>query len=359
MRILHFIGTLKTGGAERQLSILSRAQASFGHEVHVGFGESGPFHSEMSQGGVQMHPIEKRSNRDIRILRSVRDVLCAVKPDVVQTWLPQMDAAAGLLCVVKNIPWVMTERTCRAAYRMSSTTDLPRLVLGYFADAVVANSDAGREMWARRSRSRTFVIRNALDLDAIANAPIATEASIGFSRPYILVAGRLTASKNIELLLDVADDICESTDANVVFCGDGPLESMVRERVKRKRRSDRIVLFGSRPDIWGLMKAATAFVSASKFEGQPNAALEAMACGCPLIVSNIPAHSEFLNASSAFFVPRLTKTCLAEAIKQTLADSGLRAARADEAFRMASTFTPARAAQSYDLVYDYILSRRQ
>ena len=68
------------------------------------------------------------------------------------------------------------------------------------------------------------------------------------------------------------------------------------------------------------MKASDAFVSTSTFEGQPNAVLEAMACGCPLVVSDIPAHREFLDDQTAAIVP-LKKDAFVKAILYVLQGS--------------------------------------
>src|SRR5205823_5171646 len=98
---------------------------------------------EVSGAGVQAKPIHRKTNKDIRIFHSVNKVVSEVKPDVVQTWLPQMDVVGGVICLAQRVPWVMTERACSIAYRMSSPAHAARRVLGNLADAVVANSEEG------------------------------------------------------------------------------------------------------------------------------------------------------------------------------------------------------------------------
>jgi glycosyltransferase involved in cell wall biosynthesis len=66
------------------------------------------------------------------------------------------------------------------------------------------------------------------------------------------------------------------------------------------------------------MKRVDALVSLSKFEGCPNVVLEAMACGCPLVVSNIPAHREILDEQSALFANPHSPIEAAAALKATL-----------------------------------------
>src|SRR5205085_4599406 len=53
--------------------------------------------------------------------------------------------------------------------------------------------------------------------------------------------------------------------------------------------------------VWALMKSASLFVSLSAYEGSPVAVMEALACECPVILSDIPAHREFADEQSAVF----------------------------------------------------------
>lgn len=359
MRILHLIATLKMGGAERQLSILSRAQVLRGHDVHIGFAEWGALVADVSLAGVQITAVRRGSTRDPRIFHSVYRAISKIAPDVVQTWLVQMDVAGGAICVAKRIPWVMTERASDLAYRMSSPTHVARRALGRWSGAVVANSDEGRRMWVDlRGADSTHVIQNALEVEAIAAAPKATATSIGFSGPFALAVGRLTEQKNIDLLLEVADVVCEESNLNFVLCGAGPQEGFVRETIRDKKRTGRIFLFGSRDDVWSLMKAADVFVSTSRYEGHPNAVLEAMACRCPLVVSDISTHRSFLDPSTAEIVPSTDARAFVESILKVVTKRTESGIRAEAAFKVASCFTPELAAARYDNVYESILLRR-
>jgi len=98
----------------------------------------------------------------------------------------------------------------------------------------------------------------------------------------------------------------------------------------------RLVFTGFVENLWDLMKRANALVSLSRFEGRPNVVLEAMACGCPLVVSDIPAHREILDERSALFADPDDPAAAAAALKATLvcgdeARGRARAARVSDA----------------------------
>ena len=101
------------------------------------------------------------------------------------------------------------------------------------------------------------------------------------------------------------------------------------------------------------------FVSVSYLEGQPNAVIEAMACGCPLVVSDIPMHREFLDESCALFVDPDDPAAIAAAIGSCLADAEAARARSRAARERAAGWTVSGMAHSYDRVYAECLERRR
>jgi hypothetical protein len=116
MRILHCIPNMTGGGAERQLVYLCRELSRLGHDVHVllnGKGETFPL---LEQTGVTLHFLGVASNYSPRLVYSTAKVVGLVRPDVIQTWLCQMDVVGGIVAVAAIIPWVPSERCSEAAY---------------------------------------------------------------------------------------------------------------------------------------------------------------------------------------------------------------------------------------------------
>jgi glycosyltransferase involved in cell wall biosynthesis len=80
-----------------------------------------------------------------------------------------------------------------------------------------------------------------------------------------------------------------------------------------------------------------------------------MAAGCPLVLSDIPAHRELLDQRAAHFVGAGDATGAAVAIVDVLEQPGAAAVRAAAARAVAAGFTPARTGDSYELVYQQVL----
>jgi glycosyltransferase involved in cell wall biosynthesis len=99
--------------------------------------------------------------------------------------------------------------------------------------------------------------------------------------------------------------------------GDGPLRSTLEDHALALGLGDRVRFMGRRTDVARRLDELDLFVTASRSEGLPLAALEAMVAGCPIACSDIPAHREILeDGVSALFFPIGDAKALAERIVQ-------------------------------------------
>ncbi len=325
MRILHFIPNLSGGGAERQLSYLAPELARMGHEIHVAFSKEGPRRPELA--GVVLHPLKSRSNYDPYLMWQIMAISLRIQPDIIHTWILQMDILGGLAAKLNQIPWIFREPSSRNLYLLKFKSRLrTRFCSG--AAAVVCNSKAGEEYWKNLlSSRRRYIIRNALpihEIDGIAPA-LPTDLS-KLKDPIVLYAGRLVSDnsgvKNLKAFLESVELVRRKQDALGVLCGEGPQQSELERFGQKLGLEGNIHFTGFLPStsVWALMKKASVFVSLSVYEGCPNAVMEAMACGCPLVLSDIPAHRELLDETGAVFVDPDDIQQAGEAILQILAD---------------------------------------
>ena len=106
---------------------------------------------------------------------------------------------------------------------------------------------------------------------------------------------------------------------------------------------------------WGLLKTCTALIHISRFEGQPNVVLEAMAARCPLIVSNIPEHRAILDEKSALILPPEDPAAVARGIVSVLSDRDAARRRAEWAYKRVAGMTIDFVADQYEHVYEKVL----
>jgi len=352
LTVLHAIPSLVGGGAERQLSLLAPELCRLGVDTHVTYLHPGVNLAPLLASQVRLHPIACNGNHDPRILLSLLRLIRDLRPVVVQTWLPQMDVLAGVAALLTRTPFVLSERSSAAAYSCGWKNRLRRLV-GQHATALVANSQSGLQYWGFGGRTRR-VIHNGLALQAIRSTTPASPETIGLPAEsrIVLFAGRLTAEKNVARLLLAIDQVLDRRpDCAAVLFGDGLMHATLSGQVQAMRARDRVRLLGFTPELWRWMRRASAFVSVSHFEGNPNAVLEAMAIGCPLVVSAIAQHREILDDTMAQFCDPTSTADVARAIDAVLDAPALSARRAAAAIEVANVWSIESAAHSYLALY--------
>jgi glycosyltransferase involved in cell wall biosynthesis len=105
------------------------------------------------------------------------------------------------------------------------------------------------------------------------------------------VLGRLAHQKNVALIIKA---LSKSGQRNIVvrIAGEGALRSELESLISELGLQQYVSFEGYRTDALAFLSEVDLLVSASRFEGQPNSLLEAIAVGCPVLISDIPEHRE-------------------------------------------------------------------
>lgn len=360
-RILHCIPGLDGGGAERQLSYLAAALGKKGLDVHVAYHLRGQKTSNTSGSSVTFHELPSHGNHDPTLLWQLIKIVRKIKPDVIQTWLLQMDVLGGLAALVTRTPFLVTERVVAANYEGLWKNKL-RFWIAKRAALVVANSQGGRKYWlSSKPADLVKVVPNAVPIQEIEQAldvsPEACGAEAGVE--ILLFAGRYSPQKNLSVHLNALFLVlAERTGAIALLFGSGPLKDELVERVRNHRMQDRVRIMGYTQQLWGWMKRATVFVSVSQYEGTPNVVCEAAAARCPLVLSDIPQHRELLGDHAACFVPVNSSEEIAKGILDVLRHPDEAKKRAQSAYDIVSGLTVDSLADNYLHLYEQVTERQ-
>lgn len=351
MRILHLIPTLGGGGAERQLSLLAPSLARAGMEVHVGFHKVGIHASTMEKAGVVMHELYAAGSHHPAIAWRTAGLVRRLRPDIVQTWLLQMDVVGGLAALACRVPLILSERSSQPVNGPGWKARARRLV-GSRAAAIVANSYAGAECWRSAvPEQRRYVVRNAVVITPSAMAPPSPAQHLRRG-PHVLFAGRFSAEKGIRCMLEAMFRVAHARpEALFILFGEGPERAEAEQRVVTAGLAKRFTFAGYTNQLGWWMSKASVCVSASRFEGNPNVVLEAAAVGCPLVLSDIPSHRELFGDDCALFAHSDSPEYFASLIIQAMDLPGAAQIRAQTARAATNCYNLETVTQAWLRVY--------
>jgi glycosyltransferase involved in cell wall biosynthesis len=184
----------------------------------------------------------------------------------------------------------------------------------------------------------------------------------GIRRPYLLYVGTIEPRKNLLALLRAYDELLRATPhrPQLVMCGGrGWLCDEVFKLAEELKLSDRVRFTGyvEDADLPALYSAAEAFVYPSLYEGFGLPPLEAMACGAPVIASNVSSLPEVVGAGGLTHDPNDVQG-LAQSMAQMLGDETAREHFRREGLKQAAKFSWDRAARETQALYDELVQKR-
>lgn len=332
--ILHLTPVLEGGGAERQLCLLACELARRGVSVHIGCRKGGIYEQRLRVSDVSVHILGNHRSVSPFLFFKIANLVRKLHPDVIQTWLPQMDVVGGLVALSKSNPWILSERSSEMAYSGPGIVTWIRSILARCCSAIVTNSAGGEAYWRRQlgNAAHIVTIQNAVDACLIRDEGFAARPNPTGAKRRLIAVGRLHAEKSLHSIIDAARLVPRNFAFHISIIGDGPLLPELRARISDAGVGDRCSLSPFRTDWWDLLPRTCALISTSRWEGRSNVILEAVAGGCPLIVTDIPANREILDEESAIFVPPEDSAALASAIVSIMSNENLARARAVRAF---------------------------
>lgn len=175
-------------------------------------------------------------------------------------------------------------------------TPLRRRVLRN-ATAVVANSKGLAEASEAADPVPVSVIPNGVDTEFF-RPPTNLPAG-----PFtFLFVGRFQPQKNLPVVLDAFAQAYAATDVRLVLVGDGPQRTELQGQVARLGIQHQVAFlpWQNKEGLLRQYQSANCLLNYSLYEGMPNVVLEALACGLPVIVSNIMGHEELVPADNTY-----------------------------------------------------------
>jgi glycosyltransferase involved in cell wall biosynthesis len=282
------------GGTPHRIARLARGLREAGVDVFAGcLAPPGPVSTDLKAAGVPTFACDAQDARDFLALKRLSQHVRRIRPDLIHSTLTHANVAARLVGVIQRIPIVGSTATIeverpwhRAIERATAGIDRAHIV----------NSQALAEHVIRvfgLPRGRVHVVPPSLDPLPERMDQAAARTALGIPPHEFVVAwvGRLDPVKRLDILIQCAA-VLTAVPARFLVVGDGPDRPRLEQLLRHSGAGQRVHLLGWRTDTDAILSAADAFLFPSLTEGMPNAVLEAMACGLPVVASDIPVLRE-------------------------------------------------------------------
>ncbi len=288
--VLHVMARMAPSGTEFQLAgMLQAAQDRHWRPTLCVLYPGFELAADIRRGGVPVIELDGRGRVPADRFRALRGLARGGDFDVVHTSLWGAGAFGRSALVGRRRPAVvMSER--RVEEFRSPGRRLLDAGLARVTDEWIGNSADVCEFIVRAHRApaeRVHLVRNGVDTEVFHPGP--RRAAAGRAR--IGALGRLTSQKGYDVLLAALPTVLAERDVELVIVGEGEL----RADLERRAAGLPVQLPGPMPGgvaVADFLRGLDLFVMPSRYEGLPNAVLEAMACGVPVVATDVAGMRE-------------------------------------------------------------------
>lgn len=374
LRVVHVIGGLGQGGAEAVLLRLVQASAAANRHTVISLSDEGVYGAPLREAGAEVIVLgATRGSGMWGAFRQLRKLLRSLQPDAVQTWMYYGNVIGGLAARsvgLNNVVWGIrnagvslekSSRLARLAFHLGawSSAWLPRLIICCAQDARMRHEQAGYV------GEKLVTIPNGYDLarfapDAAGRARLRQEWQVGPDTWLFGCVARWDPLKDHANLLEAFARLRQTYPDAPLRCvlvgrdmdaGNPALATLLQ----RLGLQDAVILAGPSQDIPAVMSALDTHVLSSLAEGFPNVVAEAMACGTPVVVTDV-GDAAAIVGQDGWIVPARDPEALAQGMAQAwqARGSGAEQGRASVTARFGLT----QMAQRYGEVWEGLRERQ-
>jgi glycosyltransferase involved in cell wall biosynthesis len=364
VRVALLVTDLETGGTPLRIAAIARTLKSQGQDVVVGcLAPPGTVSETLAADGIATFACGARSARDLGVFAKLASHLRTNRPDLVHATLLHANVAARFvgralgLPVLTSTATIEVERRWHAPLeRLTSPLDQGHIVHGH---ALAEHVRRAFGVPARKIHVLPPMLHRSVESPDEA-ARTAARAALGIRPAEFVVAwtGRMDPVKRLELVVECAERLAE-LPSRFLIAGDGPERDRLLSHLRRSRAPHAVQFLGWQEDVDPVLAAADAFLFPSRTEGMPNAVLEALAAGLPVVASDLPALRELAgDADGLVLVPGAAVEAFAAALRNLQSDPQRRRALGDRAAAWArETLSAERAVQQLQQIYRDVTGR--
>jgi glycosyltransferase involved in cell wall biosynthesis len=327
--ILHTESSIGWGGQEARTILEAEHLVRRGHRVSILGPPGSGIERESNRRSLRFFPEPLRSVADLPAYFRLVRLLRREKPLILHTHSSKDSWLGALAGKRAQVPAIVRTRHVSIPVRAHRLNPVYRL-----PDRVIVTAAATREHLVHRCRippERVVTVPTGVDLNrfgpGLSGRGFRQEFRLDDRTPLVGIVAQLRGSKGHDQFIEAARQIVGRNPAVRFFIvGDGLWRKLVEEKIGAEGMREYVTMTGYREDIPNVMAALDVLVIAStRTDGIPQAGLQAMAAGRPVVGTNVGGIPEVIrNGETGILVEPGDARALAEAVESLLDDPGRR-----------------------------------
>ena len=311
MKILYFVGTLRSGGKERRLiELLAALKDKENYEILLVLAFNEIDYDYFFDLGINYISLDKKPNcKSLKVLLKLNSIVKKYKPDVIHTWGSMQTFYMALVALFNKIPLINSQITdAPPNIKKISFQNFVNKFNFVLSTVIIANSYAGLKAYKMDRLKKSKVIHNGFAMSRIANLESVDtiREKFGISTHYVVgMVASFSDKKDYASYIRAANIILEKRKDITFLCvgagDDLPYKKMVSDENK-----DFIKFLGRQENVESIINICDIGVLMSNpdthGEGISNAIMEFMALGKPVIASENGGNEEILKNGETGFI---------------------------------------------------------
>ena len=337
INVLQLVEGFGRGGAEKKLQeLITRMDRSRFKTTICSLDIGGrDLEIEFRETGCETIILSRKARVDWLLISRLLEIIRSRRIDVLMTTLYYADVLGQVAGAVGGVNAVYSWETSSAPEYLVPHRLIPYRLSVRFADKVIAVSNAVAE-YLRDQRhvpqEKIKVIPYGVDLSsytANGNGSLRGEFGLTGSDLVIGMVGRLEPDKGHDILIEAAARM-NRPDIKIMFAGQGSLEPELRDMIRAHDLEKQFTFLGFRKDIHKVLTIFDIVTLPSLHEGLPNAILESMAVGKPVVATRVGGIPEAVvhNQTGLLIEPGSVES-LQKALEKLAEDKGTRLSMGD------------------------------
>ena len=366
-KIAIVIHSLTGGGSEHAAAMMANHWAAEGRAVTIitldkKYNDTIALHKDVHRIGLnrmaESTGIISAIFNNVPRICALRQLFYDIKPTRVISLTDRMNVLTILGCRGVAPKPIVAERTDPRYHKIGRIWNILRRWTYPKAKAIVVQTEAVREhVESFAKRCPVLVIPNAVSIDDEAEGEPAFQ--LDENRKWICAVGRLSTEKGFDRLIGGFALIAEKfPDWDLAIVGDGPSRKELELQIAGFGLTDRVQLTGWVEKPWPSLSFADVFVLPSRYEGFPNALLEAMARGKACVAVECPSGpAEIIRQGENGLLvdggnDEEIEAAIGESLSRLLGSEGLRESLGKNAIGVLDVFSVERHFAAWDAIED-------